>query len=142
MRPEEVRRVPDAGREPILLASASARVPRGLEALEARADDRPRLQRVSPASRVSQRSNSRSVGTRPAKGPPFTLATRASGSMGNVTTEISHRSTFSSRRMPVRASRFAFTARNPIDRPSSAPARISESTSRARATSGISRPTA
>ncbi len=53
----------------------------------------------------------------PAKARPFMVATRASGSSGNVTTEISHRSTFSSRRTPDARSRRPLTVRKPIDKP-------------------------
>ena len=122
------------------LVFAPARIPQSLEALEAGAMTARASLRVSPASRVSQRSNSRSVGARCAKGRALTAATRASGSSGKVTTEISQRSTFSRRRTPVARSRRPFTARKPIERPSSAPARMSASTSRALATSRIRRP--
>src|SRR5690606_17555018 len=77
----------------------------------------------SPASRVSQDSNSLTVGRRFM--PPLTVPMRAPGSMGNVTTEISHRSASRIRRMPVAASRRARTVRKPMDSPSSAPTRMS-----------------
>ena len=100
-------------------------------------------ERDSPASCVSQRSNSRSVGIAPpAKARDLTWATRASGSSGNVTMEISHKSIWARRRRPVVASRVPTTVRKPMERPSSAPARMSESVSRARATSSIRRPRA
>src|SRR5690606_27359820 len=68
----------------------------------------------------------------------LTDSTRAPGSMGKVTMEISQRSASRMRRTPpVRRER---TVRKPTDRPSRAPARISSSTSRARATPGASMP--
>ena len=81
--------------------------------------------RVSPASRVSQHSNSRVVGSRPADVSPLTVSMRASGSIGKVTTDISQRSASRMRRTPLAGSLLARTARKPIDSPSSAPPRIS-----------------
>ena len=69
-----------------------------------------------------------------------TGAMRAPGSSGNVTMEISQRSTLVRRRMLVRGSRRPLTARKPMERPSSAPARISACTSRERATASVRRP--
>ena len=60
----------------------------------------------------------------------LTAATRAAGSIGKVTTDISQRSASRMRRMPVAASFLARTVRKPIDRPSRPPAFSSASTSR------------
>ena len=54
----------------------------------------------------------------------FTAETRACGCIGKVTSEISQRSTFSSRRRPVRGSVRARSDRKPIESPSTAPSRI------------------
>ena len=72
----------------------------------------------------------------------FTARTRAPASSGNVTMEISHRSTAMQPAHPRARIDLPLTVRKPIDSPSTAPARSSDSSSRARATSGISRPRA
>ena len=70
----------------------------------------------------------------------LTALTLACGSIGKVTSEISQRSTFSSRRSPLRGSLRARCERKPIESPSTAPSRISACSSRARATASESRP--
>ena len=68
----------------------------------------------------------------------FTALTRAPGSIGKVTREISHRSILSSRRRPVGRSARARSTRKPIERPSTAPSRIRAWISRARSTARLS----
>jgi hypothetical protein len=72
----------------------------------------------------------------------FTARTRAPARSGKVTIEISQRSTAMRLRTRVLGSMRARAARKPIDKPSTAPARSSDNSSRARATSGMRRPRA
>ena len=77
----------------------------------------------------------------PANGADLTAATRASGCIGKVTMEISQRSISCDASDAAERDRgVPLTVRKPIERPSMAPARIRDRTSRALATSGIRRP--
>lgn len=70
----------------------------------------------------------------------LTVVILACRSMGKVTTEISHRSISTSRRTRPASAISETTVRNPIESPSTAPLRISESASLARLTERSSRP--
>ena len=70
----------------------------------------------------------------------FTAPIRASGSRGNVTIEISHRSIFSSFRVRVALSVWELTVLNPIESPFTARCLSSANNSRPRCTSRFSAP--
>ena len=87
--------------------------------------------RIKPAARrMDLASRAASIFPLPSSQPGaecsprrFTVLTRASGSIGKVTMEISQRSIVSSLRTPDLGSVRPFTVRKPIESPSRAPAR-------------------
>ena len=98
---------------------------------------RQRILAPAQAREIVPHAVERQSGGRAAR---FTDVTRAPGCIGNVTIEISQRSMLCSLRRPVLRSVTAFRVRNPIERPSTAPSRISARISRARATARLSLP--